>query len=101
VLLTPDEERRLPQRWRGSSASAPGIARGEVLEVRRGINTLTFTTRSATDALLVIPDWWDAGWSAAVDGQVASVLGGNCNQQVLPVPAGLARVSLRYHLPAS
>ena len=67
--------------------------------IQPGINSLSMTVHSSGPGLLVIPENWDKGWSAEVNGQAAPVLQGNYVQQVLLVPAGTSDVVLRFRPP--
>jgi hypothetical protein len=67
--------------------------------IQPGINSLSMTVHSSGPGLLVIPENWDKGWSAKVNGQAAPVLQGNYVQQVLLVPAGTSDVVLRFRPP--
>ncbi|MHB1711888.1 MAG: hypothetical protein ACYCV7_10865, partial [Acidimicrobiales bacterium] len=48
-----------------------------VSSVTPGINSLSMTVRSTAPGLLVIPENWDPGWSAAVNGRAVPLLRGN------------------------
>ena len=47
----------------------------------------------------MVPDSWDAGWQATVNGRSAPVLRANYDQQAVAVPPGDVRVTLRYRPP--
>ncbi|HEX3460731.1 MAG TPA: hypothetical protein VHT49_07485 [Acidimicrobiales bacterium] len=70
-----------------------------VSSVQPGINSLSMTVHSSGPGLLVIPENWDQGWSAEVNGQSETLLQGNYVQQVLQVPAGTSTVVLRFRPP--
>jgi hypothetical protein len=70
-----------------------------ISDIQPGINSLSMTVHSSGPGLLVIPENWDKGWSAEVNGQAAPVLQGNYVQQVVPVPAGTSDVVLRFRPP--
>jgi hypothetical protein len=67
--------------------------------IQPGINSLSMTVHSSGPGLLVIPENWDKGWSAEVNGQAVPVLQGNYVQQVLLVPGGTSDVVLRFRPP--
>ena len=46
--------------------------------------------------MLVIPEMWDPGWSATVDGRPVAVLQANFNEQAVTVPRGTAEVRLTF-----
>jgi hypothetical protein len=71
---------------------------GRVESASRGVNTASLTVTSA-GGYLVIPDMWDSGWSATVNGRATPVLRANFNQQAVQVPPGTVRVHLRYRPP--
>jgi len=69
---------------------------GTLARVRPGINTLSLNVESDRPAWLVVPQNWNRGWRAQVNGQPMTVLRGNYTQQVVPIPAGRSTVALRY-----
>jgi hypothetical protein len=69
---------------------------GSLARVRPGINTLSLKVDSDRPAWLVVPQNWNRGWRARVNGTFMPVLRGNYTQQVVPVPAGRSTVALRY-----
>jgi hypothetical protein len=75
----------------------PGRGGGAVT-VHRGINSLDARVNSP-GGYLVIPDSWDPGWRATIDGRSVPVLRANYDQQAVAVPPGDVRVMLRYRPP--
>jgi len=51
---------------------------------------------AAADGWLVIPNVWDPGWSATIDGRSAPVLRANYAFQAIGVTAGETNVSLKF-----
>jgi hypothetical protein len=77
--------------------ASAGAGGGTVTETR-GVNSLDLRVRSS-GGYLVIPDMWDPGWHATVNGRTAPVVRANFNQQAVPVPPGASHVMLRYRPP--
>ncbi len=69
---------------------------GTVVSARQGVNTAAITTHASAPGLLVIPEMWDRGWTATVNGLPSPVLRANFNQQAVAVPAGDAVVKLTF-----
>jgi hypothetical protein len=78
----------------GPPAHAPGHAR--VLSATEGVNSAVVRVRSSAPGYLVVPDMWDPGWTASVNGAPVPVQRGDFNEQVVRVPAGTAVVRMRY-----
>jgi hypothetical protein len=79
----------------GISLSVPGRAsRAEV--ARAGGSGLE--VRAEGPGWLVVPQGFDPGWSASVDGRAAALLRVNHAQIGVPLAAGTHRVSLRYRV---
>jgi hypothetical protein len=78
-----------------SVAPAPGV-RSQILSARSSYNTQTITVRSSASGWLVIPDMWDPGWSATVNGASTEVLRSNYNERAVAIPAGVSEVHLQY-----
>ena len=64
--------------------------------VSYGPNDVRLHTSADGDAWLVLSDTYYPGWTAAVDGQEATVLRGDVLFRVVPVPAGEHDVELRF-----
>ena len=88
-----DEVRRMPR------TITPGPVTQTVSDVRQSANALRLVAHSSAPGLLVIPENWDQGWSAIVNGRPAPDLRVNGVEQAVPVPAGRAVVVLRYRPP--
>ena len=93
LLLEGDEADRLGEGVTLPDASGPA---GRIVEASRGVNTAHLVVEADRPAWLVIPDGWDAGWTAKVGGKGATVLRGDYYQQAVLVPAGTSEVSLTY-----
>ena len=68
--------------------------------IKPGINSLSMTVHSTRPGLLVVPENWNQGWSAEVNGHAVPLLEGNYVQQVVPVPTGTSDVVLRFRPPS-
>ncbi len=79
---------------RSLAASATGTA--TVTSATEGFNTASITTQASRAGLLVVPEMWDKGWSATVNGRTVPVLRANFNQQAVRVPGGTASVELTF-----
>lgn len=93
LLLEADEADRLGDDVTLPDDSGPA---GRIVEASRGINTAHLVVEADRPAWLVIPDGWDAGWTAEVGGTDATVLRGDYYQQAVLVPAGTTEVALTY-----
>ncbi|RKH44842.1 hypothetical protein D7Y23_26870 [Corallococcus sp. AB050B] len=51
------------------------------------------------DAVLLINDAWQPGWTALLDGAPTHLLPANALVRAVPTPRGTHRVELRYHAP--
>jgi hypothetical protein len=83
----------VPVSWRNHGV-AP--AEGSARVLTKTINTEEIEVHSASDAWVVIPTNWDAGWSARIDGEAVPVVRANYTFQAVPVPAGRRRLVLTY-----
>lgn len=72
---------------------------GAVRNVEDGINTLRLTITASHAGWLVVPNVWERGWSATVNGERAPVLRANYAFQAVPVPPGDSEVRLSYSPP--
>jgi hypothetical protein len=78
-----------------SNGSLPAAT--DAVHVREnGVNSLRYQVTSSGAGWLVIPNSWDAGWQATVNGQKANVLKANYAFQAVAVPQGITEVQLRY-----
>jgi uncharacterized membrane protein YfhO len=59
-------------------------------------NRMVVTASSTHPAWLVVPDTFDKGWTATVNGRAARLLRANYAFRAIPVPAGPLRVEMRY-----
>ncbi|MGE5461301.1 MAG: YfhO family protein [Solirubrobacterales bacterium] len=88
----------------------PGLEPSPALGAVEGIATSTYretrpedvrvTVDTPTNAIVVIRNAWDRGWSATVDGEPAPVLRADYLLQGVPVPAGRHEIRLEYREPA-
>jgi hypothetical protein len=78
----------------GSSSSTSGSA--TVTSARLGVNSAQIAVRSSKPGWLVVPNMWDPGWSATVNGVPVAVQRANFNEQAIAVPAGRSVAILRY-----
>ncbi|HVA05796.1 MAG TPA: hypothetical protein VNG12_03545, partial [Acidimicrobiales bacterium] len=78
----------------GSSGSTSGSA--TVTSARLGVNSAQIAVQSSKAGWLVVPNMWDPGWSATVNGVPAPVHRANFNEQAIQVPAGRSVAILRY-----
>jgi hypothetical protein len=79
-----------------SSSAAPLAATGTAVVREDGINALNVLATSSHAGWLVIPNSWDTGWQAWVNGRQTKVLRGNYAFQVVAIPPGTSDVRLRY-----
>ncbi|RKH38631.1 YfhO family protein [Corallococcus sicarius] len=79
------------------SGTAPlnGLVRVE----RDAPEHLVMEMQTPEDAVFLVNDAWQAGWSAAVDGVPAKLLPANIAVRAVPIPKGHHRVELRYRVP--
>jgi hypothetical protein len=85
VLLVSGEPRTAPTGFSGSA---------EVQEERA--DRLRARVSASAPAFLVVPEGYDEGWTATVDGRPAPVLRANVAFRGVPVPAGTHDVALVY-----
>lgn len=78
-----------------AAPTSPGPA-GEVLSGVRGVNSAHLVVEADRSAWLVIPDGWDPGWSATVDGRSVPVLQADYYQRAVLVPEGRSEVRFSY-----
>ncbi len=78
----------------GPAAGSGGS--GTVVSARQGTNSAVIATHASRSGLLVIPEMWDRGWTATVNGVPSPVLRANFNQQAVAIPAGDAVVKLTF-----
>jgi hypothetical protein len=78
----------------GARRGEPGQAR--VTSAKQGVNSAVITIDSSKAGYLVVPEMWDPGWSATVNGAAVPVDRANYNQQAVPIPAGKSTVLLSY-----
>ena len=81
----------------GSAKSATGkTGSASVMSAQQGVNSALITVRSSRSGFLVVPDMWDPGWSATVNGSPVTVQRADFNEQAVAVPAGKSTVRLSY-----
>jgi hypothetical protein len=90
----------LPSNLRNPLQSSDTLPlQSKVTAVLPGINTMTMTVSSNKPGVLVVPENWDPGWTATVNGTSEPVLEGNYLQQMIAVPEGTSHVVFRYRPP--
>jgi hypothetical protein len=94
VILERSQLERLPP----SDHTVSG-GRSIVRTTQVGTNSLTLSGYSTGSGWMVIPENWDPGWSAVVNGRPTVLLRGNYTQQVLRLTGGKFVVQLAYHAP--
>jgi hypothetical protein len=100
VVLESRQRDQVPKSDRTDvTSSASPTLHQRVSDVVAGINTITMTVHTNRAGLLVVPENWEPGWAADVNGSVVPDMQGNYVQQVIPVGAGTSRVVLRYRPP--
>lgn len=62
----------------------------------KSANVEEIEVRAESDAWVVVPTSWDAGWRAWVNGREAPVVRANYLWQAVPVPAGASHVRIVY-----
>lgn len=92
VLLEPDQRARLDSQ---PLPSQNGPA-GQIVEATRSTNYGRLVVEADRPAWLLIPESWDAGWSARVNGHSTPVLQADYYQRAVLVPAGRSEVTLKY-----
>jgi Bacterial membrane protein YfhO len=73
-----------------------GTGHATISSARRWDNGARIVADSDAPGWLVVPDSWDRGWSAMVNGRRATVRRANFNQRAIAIPAGRSDVVLRY-----
>lgn len=68
----------------------------QVLSSGISFNDVAIRVRTSAPGWLVVPNMWDPGWSAAINGRPAAVLRADYNEQAVAIPAGLSEVMLVY-----
>jgi hypothetical protein len=71
-------------------------ATGSVRVREDGVSTLRVTVIASAPGWVVVPNVWDRGWSATVNGQPTPVLRANYLFQAVAVPAGTSDVAFSY-----
>jgi uncharacterized membrane protein YfhO len=94
VLLESDQRAYAPR----SLPSQPGTS-GAILASSRGNNSASLTVDARRSSWLEIPESWDPGWSATVNGRPARVYRVDYQQRGILIPSGRSIVRLRYQPP--
>jgi tetrahydromethanopterin S-methyltransferase subunit F len=68
----------------------------KIVSAVQRVNSASVVVRSSKPGYLVIPEMWDPGWSATVNGINATVERVNYNQQAVAIPSGHSVVALSY-----
>jgi uncharacterized membrane protein YfhO len=69
---------------------------GQIHSVLKSNNRMVVTASSTHPGWLVVPDTFDKGWTATVNGKAARLLRANYAFRAIPVPAGPLEVEMRY-----
>ena len=93
VVIEAAELQRLDPRTEPPLVDGPA---GTVLRAERNVNDALVLVDAERAAWLVVPDGWDSGWSATVNGRPATVLQANHYQRAVLVPAGESEVRFEY-----
>ena len=88
VLLEPDQRARAPR----TLPSRPGSS-GTILTSWRGNDSASLTVNASRPSWLEIPESWDPGWSASVNGRPATVYRVDYAERADPRPARSRRDS--------
>jgi hypothetical protein len=96
--VDPRQEALLEQSPPSLEAAEPGVPEGASIS-RYEADRLDVDVTASSDALLMLSEIWDPGWSATVNGYPATVLEVNHMFRAVPVPAGNSTVVLRYDAP--
>jgi hypothetical protein len=80
----------------GPITGSTGVSDDTILSAKRSVNTSTISVRTGAPGWLVIPDMWDPGWTATVNGRKRPVLRANYSEQAVAIPAGTVSVHLTY-----
>jgi hypothetical protein len=92
VILEPDQIRRLGTSALPVSAGSAGV----VTHATRGINSGRLEVDARRSSWLLIPESWDPGWTATVNGYTVPMLRANYQQRAILVPAGRSIVTISY-----
>jgi hypothetical protein len=93
VILERSDVKDAPQQAEGENGAdaAPQVA------VRhRSNNALVMEATAPGPAFVVVPESWDAGWSATVNGRSTPVLHADYAFRAVPIPAGPSEIRLTY-----
>jgi hypothetical protein len=89
------ERRDLAETDRRGWTATPAVT-GSVDVYEDGINTLRARVSASGSAWVVVPNVWERGWTARVNGRSVSVLPANYVFQAVRVPAGESHLELEY-----
>lgn len=99
LVLEAAELARVPAHVRAEIERDRGTAPDAHVLVTPGRNALAVRYDTARAGWLVVPESWDRGWSARLDGREVPVLRANYSQMAIPVTAGHATLRLRFTPP--
>ncbi|MCW2544618.1 MAG: hypothetical protein JWM40_2170, partial [Frankiales bacterium] len=94
AVMTTEEAARLPASVREALTGGP--INQTVSDVRAKTNSLGLRVQSNRPGLLVLPENWNAGWSATLNGRPASLLRVNYTSMAVAVPEGESRLVLGF-----
>ncbi len=94
VMIEPDQRAHAPR----TLPSQPGPS-GVIRSSSRGNDSASLTIDASRASWLEIPESWDPGWSATVNGHPARVYRVDYEQRGILIPRGRVYVHLRYQPP--
>lgn len=96
VILERKDVEDGPSAPAGSDGPAEADAGARISVRHRTNNALVVEANSPGAAFLVVPESWDAGWSARVNGQSTPVLHADYAFRAVRIPAGVSEVAFTY-----
>ncbi|NDZ14507.1 hypothetical protein C7T35_18185 [Variovorax sp. WS11] len=77
-------------------AGPPPQTRCEARETRRSDSRMSMVTRCPTKGVLIVNEFFDEAWKAAIDGDRARILRVNGSQMAVALPPGQHEIEFRY-----